>query len=448
MIITNGKLITWVDDQPILRDRAIRIVCGKISEISGEEDLKQRFPEDSILDAKGQYVLPGNICAHTHFYGVFSRGMTIQGEAPKDFTEILEKLWWPLDRSLDHESVRYSAFVCIADAIRHGTTTMFDHHASANCIDNSLFTIYDVVKDSGIRASLCYEVSDRDGKEKALEGIEENKQFIEFVHNQKPLDGRIHALFGLHAAFTISDETFDFIRKANTTGAGYHIHVAEHPVDEFYNVNHYGLRVVDRLEEQGILGPKTIIAHGVHIDAKEMQLLADSGTWISHQPRSNMNNGVGMSDIDSMLRMGCKIAMGNDGFSNAMWQEWKTTYLAHKLWHMDPRRMNGTVVKNIAIDGNAALASSQFNQDIGYLREGAVADIIFVDYKPITPIHSGNLPWHILFGFRDSMVTMTMVAGEVLMKDRELLTIDEEEINYHTQKIVPQLWERYQAQFK
>ena len=123
------------------------------------------------------------------------------------------------------------------------------------------------------------------------------------------------------------------------------------------------------------------------------------------------------------------------------------TYLVHKLWHLDPRWMNGGLVKDIAINGNASLASLHFKQVIGYLREGATADIIFVDYKPITPMHSGNLPWHILFGFRDSMVTMTMVNGEVLMKDRQLLTVDEEEINFHTQKLVPQVWDRYQAQF-
>jgi cytosine/adenosine deaminase-related metal-dependent hydrolase len=236
-------------------------------------------------------------------------------------------------------------------------------------------------------------------------------------------------------------------RQANALQAGYHIHVAEHSVDEDDSLQKHGFRVVDRLRKEGILGADTIIAHGVHIDAREIQHLAETGTWVAHQPRSNMNNGVGMSDVESMLRMGCKVVMGNDGFSNAMWQEWKMTYLAHKLWHLDPRWMNGGFVRDIAVHENAALASHHFHQDIGYLREGAAADIIFVDYQPITPIHEGNLPWHILFGFRDSMVTMTMVNGQVLMKDRQLLTLDEEAINDRTQQIVPQVWERYQAQF-
>ena len=194
------------------------------------------------------------------------------------------------------------------------------------------------------------------------------------------------------------------------------------------------------------MGEKTIIAHGVHIDAKEMAILAETGTWVSHQPRSNMNNAVGMADIQSMLRLGANVVLGNDGFSNAMWDEWRAAYLAHKLWHRDPRWMNGADLKIIAMDNNARLASSQFHADIGYLREGATADIIIVDYTPYTPFHPGNLPWHILFGFRDSMVTMTMVDGVVLMHDRKLLTMDEQAINQETQELVPALWERYQKQ--
>ncbi len=172
--------------------------------------------------------MPGNICAHTHFYGVFSRGMAIPGAAPKDFPEILEKLWWPLDRALDLEAVKYSALVGIADAIRHGTTTLFDHHASGNSISDSLFAIYEAVKTSGVRASLCYELSDRDGLAKTKEGIEENQRFIEFVKQDKPLNGRVQALFGMHASLTVSDETLEMARQANTSNAGYHIHVAEH----------------------------------------------------------------------------------------------------------------------------------------------------------------------------------------------------------------------------
>ncbi|NSW51747.1 MAG: putative aminohydrolase SsnA [Anaerolineae bacterium] len=445
MIITNGKIITWGED--ILEKKAILIRNGVITQIEDQTKLLDQFPEEDLLDAKSQFVMPGNICAHTHFYGIFSRGMAIPGCPPRDFPEILSNLWWKLDRALTPEDVKLSALVCIADAIQHGTTTLFDHHASFNCIENSLDILCEAVLNSGIRASLCYESSDRDGPNKSVEALKENARFIKRIMSGGTGDGRVSAMFGLHASLSLSEETLERAVGLNNGAAGFHIHAAEHAVDQDDSVMKYGERVIDRLLRHGILGQRSQVAHGVHIDAKEMAILADTKTWISHQPRSNMNNAVGMSDIHSMLRMGCRIVLGNDGFSNAMWDEWRTTYLAHKLWHLDPRWMNGMALKDIAIDGNAAFASQQFSADIGYLRPGAKADIIFVDYHPITPIHSGNLPWHVLFGFRDGMVTTTMVDGKILMQDRKLLTIDIKEINERTQELVPLVWHRYQTQF-
>jgi putative selenium metabolism protein SsnA len=447
MLIVNGKLIRWGEYETIEKCRAIRIVDDLITEIDDQSTLIDKYPDDEILDAQGQYVMPGNICAHTHFYGVFSRGMAIPGPAAKDFPEILNKLWWPLDRALNEDTVRLSAAVCIIDAIKHGTTTVFDHHASGNYITGSLNTIAKVVEKSGLRASLCYELSDRDGERGIEEGIAENVSFINNVKKNQPANGRIQSLFGMHASFTVSKQT---VRKAvNSVGddVGFHIHVAEHSVDEYDSIEKYGTRIIDRLKDEDVLRKNSIIAHGVHIDAKEIALLAETGAWVGHQPRSNMNNAVGMSDVQSMLRMGVNVVLGNDGFSNAMWQEWKMTYLAHKLWNNDPRWMNGMDLKKIAVDNNAKLANQAFNANIGVLEAGAKADIIFVDYTPYTPISTGNLPWHILFGFRDSMVTMTMVDGLVLMKDRKLLTMDEKAINEETQVLVPELWERYNAQF-
>jgi cytosine/adenosine deaminase-related metal-dependent hydrolase len=197
-----------------------------------------------------------------------------------------------------------------------------------------------------------------------------------------------------------------------------------------------------------MLGPNSIAVHGVHFDAHEIELLAESGTWNTHQPRSNMNNAVGAAPVESMLRMGIKVCLGNDGFSNGMWDEWKTAYLVHKLWHRDPRRMGGYDVAQIAIYNNAALANMFFpDAPIGILQPGAVADIIFVDYHAPTPLTAGNLPWHIIFGFQSSMVTTTIVAGKVLMKDRELLTLDEAEIAARARELAPQVWKRYEEKF-
>lgn len=446
MLITNAKLITWGMPNEILEGMAIVIRDGLVYELGTSSEMLEKYPQEEQLDAGGQYVMPGNICAHTHFYGAFARGMAIPGRPPKDFPEILRKLWWPLDKSLTEEDVRYSALVCLVDAIKHGTTTLIDHHASPNVIDGSLDLIAEEVDRSGLRAVLCYEVTDRDGVEKAQKGIEENIRFINRCRTNDFADGRIAATFGLHASLTLSDETLQSCVDAAPGGAGFHIHVAEHEADQQDSLDKSGLRVVDRLHRTGILGSKTIVAHAVHVDAREVEILADTGTWVTHQPRSNMNNAVGAAQIDSMMRAGVHMGLGNDGFANAMWEEWKTAYLLQKVAYRDPQRLQGNGVVEMAVYNNATLANQFFDQaPIGVVQPGAYADLIFVDYHPTTPLSPGNLPWHILFGFHESMITATIVHGHVLMKDRALLTMDEERITARSRELAESVWERYRS---
>lgn len=447
MIITNGKIVTWDNPNEILEGYSILINKGVIEKVLPENQLKPDESSDEVLDAKGQYIMPGLICAHTHFYGAYSRGLAIPGDPPTGFPEILSNLWWRLDKALDEESVAASAWVCIIEAIKHGTTTLFDHHASPNAISDSLDVIANVVDQSGIRASLCYEVTDRDGLEKASAGIKENVRFINRVNHGDNLNGRLAATFGMHASLTLSADTLDKCRDHAPKGSGFHIHVAEHNVDEYDSLKKSGLRVIDRLKKHDLLNDRSIVAHAVHIDTKEINLLAESETWVSHQPRSNMNNAVGIGDVESMMRAGVKVCLGNDGFSNSMWDEWKTAYLVHKLVNLDPRRMGGYQVVDMAIYQNSALASQQFNLPIGQIKPGAQADIIFVDYLPFTEVTAGNLPWHILFGMHHSMVTMTMVAGKVLMMNRELIHIDEKKIFDQAKNLHTSVWSKYNQQF-
>ncbi len=445
MLITNANIITWEPKNRILENHAIYIEGDRIKEIGSVKSLTAKYPKAKTLDARGQYVMPGNICAHTHFYSAFARGMAIPGTAPKDFPEILQKLWWPLDRSLDGEAVRFSALISLVDAIKHGTTTLIDHHASPNAIDGSLDLIADAVDKSGLRGVLCYEVTDRDGSEKANAGINENVRFIKrLAADPHP---RLAGTFGLHASLTLSGLTLQACRAAAPEGVGFHVHTAEHESDEYDSLNKSQMRVIDRLQKHGILGPNTITAHGIHFDAREMEILKETGAWLTHQPRSNMNNGVGVTPVESMMRMGVKVCLGNDGFSNAMWEEWKTAYLLHKAHHRDPRRMGGYDVTQMAIYNNAALANQFFpDAPIGQIVQGAFADLIFVNYHPHTPMTEGNLPWHIIFGFQQSMVTTTIAAGKVLMKDRELLTLNEAEIAARAREIAPRIWKRYEEE--
>lgn len=444
MLITDGTLITNETPNRILSDQSLYIEDGVIQAMGRTDDLLARYPQAERLNARGQLVMPGNICAHTHFYGAYARGMAIPGPAPEDFPQILKRLWWPLDKALDRDSVRMSALVCLVDAVKHGTTTLIDHHASPNYIEGSLDVIADVVDWAGLRAVLCYEVTDRDGEEKMRAGIAENVRFM--ANNENPL---IAGTFGLHASLTLDDGALRACADARPDGAGFHVHVAEHEADEDDSLRRSGRRVVERLHEYGIWGDKTIAAHCIHINETERRILQETGTWVSHQPRSNMNNGVGAMAFDHFMAQGMKVCIGNDGFSNVMWEDWKAAYLLHKVANRDPRRANGADIFSAAAYNNARLAERFFpGMQLGVLTPGAAADIILVDYHPYTPLTEGNLPWHILFGFEASMVTTTIVAGAVLMRDRQLLTLDESEIARAARELAPRVWERYTANVK
>jgi putative selenium metabolism protein SsnA len=373
--------------------------------------------------------------------------MAIPPPAPKDFPEILERLWWPLDGALSEEDVRISALLSLADAIRHGTTTLFDHHASSSFVDGSLDVIADAVEKAGLRAVLCYEVTDRNGSNGADAGIRENVRFLKRLTAQP--SSHLAGSFGLHASLSLSGATLQASRAAVPEGVGFHIHVAEHEQDQYDSLQKTGLRVVERLNNHGILGDRTIAAHCVHVDASEISILGLSHTWVAHQPRSNMNNGVGAAPVESMLRAGIPVCLGNDGFSNAMWEEWKAAYLLHKAMSRDPRRMDGGVVYDMAIGNNARLASAYFpTAPIGEIVQGAVADLMLVDYHAPTPLTARNLPWHVIFGLEPGMVTSTICGGKVLMKDRELTTLDEDAIAGRARQLAPRVWKRYEENLR
>ena len=449
MLITRARIATLGDGPRLIEDGALLVADGRIVALGATTELTTRYPAVERWDAEGQLVLPAAICAHTHFYGAFARGMAVPGEPAANFPQILERLWWRLDQALTLEDVRYSTLVCLADAIRHGTTTLIDHHASPNSIEGSLDVIADAVQEAGLRACLCYEVTDRGGPERARAGIAENLRFAQsqISNLETPitnLQSRLAASFGLHASLTLSDETLaDCIAAAGDLDLGFHVHAAEDVADQEDALRKSGKRVIHRLHDAGVLGARTIAVHCVHVDQGEIERLAETGTWVTHQPRSNMNNGVGVAPVEQMLRAGINMGLGNDGFSNQMFAEMKAAYLVHKLWQRDPRAMPGDLVLRLAYANNARLARVFWpDLRLGELIEGASADLVFLDYHPTTPLTAANLPWHLLFGVEASMVTATVSAGRVLMRNRRLLTLHEEAITRKSRELAARMWER------
>ena len=445
MLIINARLITWGKPNQILNDYALFISAGRIVEMGPAVELLERHPQEEQLDARGQYVMPGNIDAHGHYYSAFAVGISIPGDAPIALPTILEKLWWPFDKALDEEDVRYSVLVGVIDAIKHGTTTLFDHHSSPNCIDGVLDVIAEAVDEGGVRSVLCFEVTDRDGLERARAGIAENARFVRRCNREKVADGRIRANFGIHAPMTVSEETLSACREAVPAGTGFHLHVGEHEYDQFRSLAMAGTRSVDRLYNHAILCDKTILAHAIHLDAREVSLIAETNSWVSHQPRNNMNAADGVAEVESYLRTGVRVCLGNDGLSNTLWKEAETAYFLQKIKFRDSRRLPGDQLLQMAIYNNAALASTYFaDARLGVIEPGAFADLIFVDYHPTTPLTVENLAGHFVFGFNESMITTTIVNGNVLMKDRVLTTLDEEQIKARSREIVPAFWKRFE----
>ena len=437
LLVTNGRLITRDAAQPYFEDGAVVIDGTTIAAVGEAAALKARYPDAEVVDAKGGVIMPGLINAHTHIYSGLARGLAIAGNNPTNFLEVLEGTWWNIDRHLTLDGTRASAYATVLDCIRDGVTTIFDHHASFAEIPGSLFAIKDVCKELGIRACLCYEVSERDGEEKCRESIAENAEFARWAAKEK--DPMIAAMFGGHALFTISDKTFEAMVKANDGLTGFHIHVAEGMNDVYDSLRNYGCRPINRLLYNGLLGDRTVLGHCIHVSPAEMDIIKETGTMVVNNPESNMGNAVGCAPVLQMMQKGIPVGMGTDAYTHDMLESLKVflTIQRHNAALPNVAWCEGT---QMLFENNAAIAAKYFPQPVGVLKEGAAADVIVMDYKPFTPFSDENIDGHMLFGMMGKNCRTTIINGKVLYKDREFVGIDEERINDWTMEQSKKLW--------
>lgn len=441
MLIKNGTIITMAKDMEFIENGAVYLKNGLIEDYGLASEVEGRNPKaDKTLDAGGKFIMPGLVNAHMHLYSTFARGMFLPGEPAKNFVEILEKLWWRLDKKLTLEDCYYSALMPMMDCVRKGVTTIIDHHASPFAVTGSLDENEKAAREIGIRGSFCYELSDRDGLDIRDEGIAENIRFAKKC--QLNNDDQIKAMFGLHAAFTLSDESLDKAKQAESdVNCGFHIHTAEDQADVDYNVNNYGLRVVERLEKHGILGEKSLAIHCVHINEKEMDILKNTNTPAVHNPFSNMGNAVGVAPVLEMLAKGVTMGVGTDGYHSDIFESFKQINVLHKLAKRDPRVSWGEPAQ-MAFFNNTEIAERQFGLPLGVIKKGAGADIILVEYTPPTPMNVNNVFGHMHFGMGACGVHTVIARGNVLMKDRKLVGIDEQKIAAKSRELAANLWSR------
>jgi putative selenium metabolism protein SsnA len=387
--------------------------------------------ETTRLDCSGCLIIPGNVCAHHHLYSSLARGMPYRLEPPQNFLQILQRVWWRLDRALDPPGTWWSAWVGGLDALMAGTTTIVDHHASPNAIEGSLDQVASSLEGLGVRSLLCYEVSDRDGLAEAKAGLEENRRFL----RESSFD-LARGMVGAHASFTLSDETLgacvDLARSENT---GIHIHVAEDAVDQQDAEARFGRRVITRLAGAGALDDRALLAHCIHLDRSELEAVRDSGATAVHNPTSNMNNRVGHAPVTSFARL----ALGTDGIGGDMFAESKSAYWRAR--EAEPALGPNWVLERMA--QSARFAGSTLGEPLlGRIEAGAPADLVVLEYDPPAPLTDDNLAGHWVFGFSARQVRDVLVAGRTVVRDREPTRLDRRQMVGEAREAAERLWKR------
>ena len=407
----------------LIEDGAIKMENGKFTFIGKSSEL----PVDSseTIDLHSRLVLPGLLNPHHHLYSALATGLAPIG-ATNNFTQILENLWWHLDKTLDEESVYYSAINGLIQSVRYGVTTVFDHHASMNAVKGSLAIIEKAFRGIGVKGLLCYEISDRMGENHLAEQIEEN---IDFWKNHRN-DKHIHGMLGLHANFTLSEKTMTRLQKEKPADMPIHIHCGEDRADWQYCVDHGYAGPADRLNEFGLLTEDSFLAHCIHLSEKDYELIDNIQPVVISNPESNANNNVGAMNLSKIKNY----ILGTDGMTGNV----LGTMRSHFLFR------NGKIENPLKIlFQRPAEVIQRFFTGAGTLRNGFNADIAVTDYIPVTPISLDNLFYHLLFGVQGREMYMTIADGRILFANNEMHNISETETILKVKEAAVRLHRKY-----
>jgi len=440
LLVGNGHLVTHKKEKGFIKNGAVLIDGTVIKEVADTKTLKEKYPDVEFIDAQNGLIMPGFINMHNHIYSTFARGLSINGYNPKNFMDILEGQWFKLDSEMTNEASYQSGRIAYLESLKNGVTTMFDHQASYGEIEGSLDQLSKAATEMGVRTCLCYEVSDRHGKQAANQAIEENLRFINKVQNQT--SDMQKEMMGMHAQFTLSDETMEKAVAKTPEGVGFHIHVAEGIADVHDALHKYHKPIINRLFDLGILGKQSLLGHCIYINPQEMQLIKDTDTMVVTNPQSNMGNAVGCPPTLKMMdEFGIVCGLGTDGFTTDVTESYKFANLIYKHTLVDPGA-GGTEVPELLFANNPKMANRYFDTKLGVLEEGAAADIIIADYHAPTPITADNVNGHILMAVNGNNITDTIINGEVRMRNNEVINIDEEEVYAKAREEAKKLWSR------
>jgi cytosine/adenosine deaminase-related metal-dependent hydrolase len=375
---------------------------------------------ERTIDCTGKFITKSFANGHHHVYSALARGMPAPKKNPENFQEILQYIWWNLDKALDLEMIRSSALVTAMACAKNGVTFVIDHHASPVAVKGSLETIAKAFDEVGVGHLLCYEISDRDGQEIAHQGLNETADYL----------SNTQGLVGLHASFTVGNSTLkQAVQLAERTNSGIHIHVAEDKSDEDHCIVHYHQRVIERLSDQGVLQfPKSILAHCLHLDERERGLVEGSSAWVVQNMESNLNNSVGFFNSKGL---GPRIMLGTDGMHSDMLRSAKAAFFAGHNFDAIDYSETYRRFRNV----HHYLHSNWFAGD-------GENNLVVLDYDSPTPLTSDNFPGHFLFGIESRHVSHVISQGKLIVENRKILSVDEYAINKESRGQAKRLWKQ------
>ncbi len=433
LIIRGGTLVTMDQSRKVVADGAVVVEGDRIVEVGKSGEIKSSA--DRVIDAKGGIVMPGLICGHTHLYGIALRGCLLKIRTPTDFLENLQRIWWPLDEVMTGDDAYATALGASMEMALTGTTTFADTYSAPPRPEGTLDRIADAVNEVGIRGVISFEATERRSSDEGRRGLDENIRFLKAGGR-----GRAMGMVSLHASFTISDDLIERgVEASKTYSAPLTIHVAEGPNDQYHNLERYGKRTVERLFDKGLLGPRAVLAHCVHLNMREIRLLAETGTKVAHNPMSNMLNAVGVMKLPEMLEQGVDVCLGNDGYVFDGFENMRSCFLIHRVDRRDPAIIPAQTVVEMATV-NAARAYGL--ADLGSIEVGKKADLIMVRPEVYATPMTGFIYGYIVNGLKGGDVQTVVVDGEVIIENRRLTKIDGETACEKVRKIIERLWER------
>ncbi len=421
ILIRNGRVIYGenfevVEADVLIEGKGIAKVAKGINEGA-----------DTVIDAKGRIVSPAFINLHTHSPMGLFRGLA--DDLP--LMDWLQNHIWPREAKLTREYTKVGAYLGALEMIKSGTGTFLDMYFFMD-------GVAEVTLESGLRGYLSYGMIDLGDPEKTGKEIREALRTMEFI--EKLGSDRVHFVFGPHAPYTCSIALLKEVRRlASEHNKLITIHVSETMAEIGQITERYGKSPVVLLDDIGFLGGDVIIAHGVWLDSRDIQILAREGVTVAHNPGSNMKLASGVMPLQKLLNAGLNVGLGTDGAASNnnldMLEEMKLAALLHKVHNLDPTVADAkTVFRMATLNGARALGIKA-----GVIKEGYLADLAIIDFnKPhLRPLNS--VISHLVYSANGNDVETTIVDGKVLMLDGEVLTLDEEKILDKVEKTIEKL---------